>query len=588
MKKNNKNSRKLIRQVFFSVLPIQIASGFILYLHSLVDSVLVGRYLGEAELAIIGLAVPIALTITLTGCVISTGAQILCGNAMGRGDGNGVQASFGNAVMLSSLFGIVWMLLCMALSGNIPGWLGVEDAETAEQFTEYLKGMSIGFPFTVFFQTQLSFLELDRQGRFAAISTVVLIATKILSDVLSVFVFKNGMFGIGLATSIAYFAAVSVGAVSFILKCKSFRFKIKSISFKTSFEMITKGLPGGLQTLSSIFITTLLNTLVMNYGGQERIAVLTVAMNTTELFFSCITASFTTASVLISVFAGSRDTTSIKKICATAIQTGWVLSAISVVLMFLFSDQFALLFGLGEESAPLASHAMRCMMLAGFVCWGKLLPLSAYKSMGMVKRASIFCVIGFFAIPFVASIILTLLLGLEGVWFIYVGGDIISMTSFFIYYSIKRKRLPGSMEEWIYIPQEFGAPDEQRLDITLKSVEDAVSISEKVVEFCREKGIDRRRGYFSGLCVEEMATNIFIHNQTNAGNITADLRVTEQNGELFISLRDNGMKFDPKEYLALTEGNDPASNIGIKIVASLAKEIQYAAPLGLNLLTIRM
>lgn len=127
-----RNNSGLLINAFSYILPIQIFSGVVLFLHSLVDSILVGRFLGENNLAIIGLTAPIGLTITFIGCVISNGFQILCGNAIGRGKKNNINATFSNAIVLSFIFGIIAALFCAAFSGNISSWVGINNIQMEE------------------------------------------------------------------------------------------------------------------------------------------------------------------------------------------------------------------------------------------------------------------------------------------------------------------------------------------------------------------------------------------------------------------------------------------------------------------------
>lgn len=585
IKKNN--NYKLVRQVFLSVLPMQIMLEISFYLHSILDSIFVGRFLGENNLAIIGLATPISLAITLIGGVMFTGALVVCGKTIGCGDKEGTHSSFTNTITLSLILGVFTMLLCRVLSNKIPTLLGVTDSQIAKDFSSYLNGICISFPFVIFFKAQLSFLELDRAKSFALTSTFVMVISKILLDLLSIFVFKNGMFGIGLATSLAYVIAVAVGFVGILLKCKSFRFVIKSISLKTFGKLIVQGFPGGIQTLSSVIITSLFNTLAMRYGGPQGVSILTATINTTEFLFAFINGVYSTAAVLISVYSGSRDRKSIKSVCVVAIRVNILLALLCILLIFPISRPMAVLFGLGSGSVPIASRAMRIVIFGGLVCWGKVMNLSAYKSMGLVKRSCVYCIVGLMAIPCISCYILSLFLGLDGIWFNYIISDAISSLVFFGYSALKLGRIPRSMKEWIFIPKEFGINSDSRLDISISDINEITLVSEKIIEFCKLKGIDSRRSYYSGLCVEEMTANIFKHNGSRA-NLTADVRVVDEKGDLYITIRDNGKSFNPSEYLKLTHGSDPTENIGIKLVSSIAKDIRYSAPLGFNLLTINL
>lgn len=56
--------------------------------------------------------------------------------------------------------------------------------------------------------------------------------------------------------------------------------------------------------------------------------------------------------------------------------------------------------------------------------------------------------------------------------------------------------------------------------------------------------------------------------------------------DVTLHLKDDCVPFDPEERNHLTEGGDEASNIGIRMVYSIAKNIKYQNLFGLNALKI--
>ena len=49
------------------------------------------------------------------------------------------------------------------------------------------------------------------------------------------------------------------------------------------------------------------------------------------------------------------------------------------------------------------------------------------------------------------------------------------------------------MREWVTIPEDFDTAAEERLDAGIHILDEAVSISRKVQNFCRERGNGERR-----------------------------------------------------------------------------------------------
>ena len=67
-----------------------------------------------------------------------------------------------------------------------------------------------------------------------------------------------------------------------------------------------------------------------------------------------------------------------------------------------------------------------------------------------------------------------------------------------------------------------------------------------------------------------------------------DVRVVCKDDEVILRIKDDCVPFDPVERNHLTEGGDAASNIGIRMVYSIANKIKYQNLFGLNVLTVRI
>ena len=145
------------------------------------------------------------------------------------------------------------------------------------------------------------------------------------------------------------------------------------------------------------------------------------------------------------------------------------------------------------------------------------------------------------------------------------------------------------MDDYMVIPDDFGAPESERMDLSLHSMEEVVSVSREVQAFCRSRGVDERRAYLAGLAMEEMAGNIIDHGFTkNTRSHTVDVRVVHKADDVILRLRDDCVPFDPGERQKIAENDDLTKNIGIRMIFKIARDVQYQNILGLNVLTIRI
>ena len=139
------------------------------------------------------------------------------------------------------------------------------------------------------------------------------------------------------------------------------------------------------------------------------------------------------------------------------------------------------------------------------------------------------------------------------------------------------------------IPESFGAGEDERIDITVRSMDEVVNVSRQVIEFCEKRGVDRRRSFLAGLCMEDMAGNIVTHGfGKDEKKHSVDIRVIHKGDEIILRLRDNCKAFDPAIRTKIMEQGDEGKNVGIRLVYSIAKDVSYQNLLGMNVLTIRI
>jgi anti-sigma regulatory factor (Ser/Thr protein kinase) len=139
------------------------------------------------------------------------------------------------------------------------------------------------------------------------------------------------------------------------------------------------------------------------------------------------------------------------------------------------------------------------------------------------------------------------------------------------------------------IPAGFGVGPDDRLDLSLRSMEDVIRISQTIQRFCLDKGIDQRRAYLAGLSMEEMAGNVIAHGFTkDKKKHFVDVRVVYRDGGLILRIKDTCQAFDPATRREIAEPDDPFRNVGIRMVYDMAADVTYQSVLGLNVLTITL
>ena len=180
-------------------------------------------------------------------------------------------------------------------------------------------------------------------------------------------------------------------------------------------------------------------------------------------------------------------------------------------------------------------------------------------------------------------------IGMNSVYIANVINGVVTTLVVVIYSIIMLKQIPRNMDELMVIPDNFGFSEDERLDISVRKEDEVVKVSRAVNDFCIKRGIDNRRAYMASLFLEEMAGNIVEHGFTKDGkNHSIDIRVVHKDDNVILRIKDDCVPFDPATRKDIIDPDDPAKNIGIRMIYNLNHNIEYKNMLGLNVLMVRL
>jgi len=188
-----------------------------------------------------------------------------------------------------------------------------------------------------------------------------------------------------------------------------------------------------------------------------------------------------------------------------------------------------------------------------------------------------------------SAMVLVPSLGMTGIYLAAIFNGVVTAVYPLLYSAVVNRGIPKNADQLLMIPDGFGVPEEERLDLSLESREEAVNISQKIQHFCRDKGIDSRRSYLSALCLEEMAAAIIdLGFAKDNKPHSVDVRVVHKDDSILLRIKDDCKPLNPKELAKIVDPDDITKNIGVRIVCSIANELSYQNMLGLNVMTARI
>ena len=582
----------MIKKVFKQMLLTQIVSSMTVTLCMLIDSIMIGRFLGVDSMSAYGFATPLLLVFAALGSMISAGVQVLCGKAAGCGDRNAADACYTVSVFLAGVISAAGLVLVFAALGPLTTLLGAGrpgPGNAVYKLTrDYITGFIIGAPAFLCAQIMVPYMQISGSRMRLVVAVIAMTVSDIVFDLLNVFVFHGGTFGMGLASTLSYYIAVFIGLGYFLRPGCMFRLRRKLIRRSTCRELISCGVPTVINQVSLVLLVFLLNRLLRSAAGNVAVAAYSVISTVGNICYCFGAGVGSVAMMLSAIFYTDDDRTSIRELVRVMTKNTVVLNAaVTLVVLLAATPLVALFLGDSPEAKRLAVVGLRLFVLSMVPSGLNTAFKSYYQGVNRLHLTELISVLQNFAMPALFAAVLSSFWGATGVWLCYVCGETAALLILSGIVWRKNGRVSLSAEAYELLDPSFGAAPEDCLERKIQSVQDAAEVSEAAVRFCSEHELEPRLARLIGLCIEEMAVNVVLHGfgrDKKPHNV--DVRLVIKENSRVIRIRDNCFNFDPVSYLKLHETDDPTAHVGIRMVMKMVKQANYVNTLGLNNLTL--
>ena len=585
------SNRYTLTKLMFRLLPVQVLLALITAVNSMISTYFASNFIGADAMSVVGLANPFTMLQGALSTVLVAGATILCGKFIGQNEEDRLHANYSLSMILSAVIGLLFSAFYVVVGAFDLGGFITNDTALRPLFNRYLLGCAVGVLPMFAGNILTGFLSFENKTRRTATAGIVCFISNLVFAYLFVCVAKLDVLGLSLASSLSLWVFFLTEAQYFVTGKSFVHFRMKALSFKAGFEILTTGWTGGLSYAYQAVRALIVNWLLITYVGSVGVSAMATADNLLRIFWAIPSGMLAVSRMMISVSAGEEDRQTMADVMRVMLRRYVPLMACVSALLIAFAvplttifyqDKAAEVFNLtvwGVRIMPLCMPlSIICMH---FVCYGQTMKKPVLVQI-LSALDGVVCVAGFTAL-------LIRPVGMNSVYIAMVLNGVTTTLTIIIYAWVQRKRFPAVMDDLLVIPDDFGASADERMDLSVTGIEQVVEVAREVQEFCTSRGIDERRSYLSGLAMEEMAGNIVEHGFTkDSKKHTIDLRIVHKDDDVIMRMRDDCVPFNPGERLKLVSNDEKMKNIGLRMVYGIAQDIQYQNILGLNVLTLRM
>ena len=564
-----------------------------------ITSVIVGQLVGSPQLAAISLVQPLDILAAMVANLIALGSSFLCAYYMGDGKEREVNSTFSLSVGLLAFFGAAFTLVYLFAAEPIVAVMGGR-GELAQCTIDYMHGTAVGYIPYFTSRILLEAIALNGSKDLAVRSTVASSLTDLLAALGSLYLFKLGIFGVGLSVSLASWACFAVCLMHFRRPCNTLALVRPQGVGEKLVKIFRGGSSQGFSRGGVALQAMVRNGVLLAYGGPEALAAMRVVMSINNLFTSTVLTCNYTVQSMVSMFYGEHDRAAIEDTSQVAARIEAVLTGFWTLVLLAAPNLFCLLFGLDDSRAfDFGVVLLRLYALGLFFAMLRQLFTSVQNALNRTAISWL----GTVGQTVLAYIPLVLLLprawGINGAFAALPASELLAFAVCAVFAALKGGSILRS-RSWTLLPANWGQGREAEfaIDGSAASYEAAY---QAISEFCAAEGVDHKASEFAAHTAEELALLIVAHrhaeqrslgrlrrmgkSMTGAGaeqKTAVEYRLVVIGDELSLRLRFAGLPYNP------LAAERVAGSYELQLIDMSTASQDYRHALGINNLILRI
>lgn len=266
MEQNLMLTGKPIKSIIKFSLPI-MASSLLQYNYTLVDNILVGRYVSTDALAAVGGVGSINSFIIGAALGLTSGFTIPVAQAFGAKNQNKINKYSGSSITVSLILGIILVIIAHAISTPLLKLIGTPN-EILGLSSAYVNILYFAIPFQMLSNNFTAISRAVGESKKPLYYFIISIFVNFLLDLLFIIVFHWSVEGAALATLISHITAAALTGNYILRHNKNVHITKENLkpNIKTAFTQLKLGIPVSLQFTVTSIGSMILQSAVNSFG----------------------------------------------------------------------------------------------------------------------------------------------------------------------------------------------------------------------------------------------------------------------------------------------------------------------------------
>ena len=419
-------------------------------LYNIVDSIFVGRGVGDLGLAAVTVSFPIVTSFMACVMLIGMGATSLISLRLGQKKEKEAEQIIGNALMLFLIIGFSLTLFGLIFLKPILILFGASE-ELLPYATDYVRIILLGNVLMAIGTGMNNFIRAEGNPKTAMNTMLIGTVTNIILDYVFIFIFNWGIKGAAIATVISY-GVTSTWVLYHFLSGKSMlKIRRKNLILKKIIvkSIVIIGFPTFILQASSSIQQLILNRSLATYGGDMALATIGIIMSVVTFLVMPAMGISQGAQPILGFNYGAKNFGRVKDTLKLSILSATLIISIGFVVSKVWPAQIVGLFTENPQLIELGVHAMDIFFNFIPLVGLQMISASYFQAVGKPNQATILGLSRqvFIFIPIL--LILPRFWGLKGVWWSVPFSDIgaFILTGIWLWVEIKQLNKTKDLHE---------------------------------------------------------------------------------------------------------------------------------------------
>lgn len=395
-----------------------VAGLLFLGIQSVIDGIVLGRFVGANALASVNLVLPCYSLISAFAIVMGIGGQTLVSISLGRGDKQEANNALRSVFVFLQGMSVVVSLVIFLSAGKIASFLGANEVLLPDA-VHYIRALVPFFPLlcAMFFGDYI--IKAMGHPLYATSVMGMTVVLNIVLDLVFVAVLGWGVMGAGLATGIAFTMGACFNVPRLFSRHEVVAVQRGRYDRRLVWNAFYNGSSEGMSELSVAITVFLFNITMMRYLGESGVAAFT-AIN--YILFIGTTVFLGISDGIIPIIGynyGARQQERIKSILKLAARTNSLIGIGLFLLLLLFGEQVIGLFfkDHGSEAFEIASRGVSIYCFAFLLCGLNILASSYFTAIGNAKISIIISALRGLVFVGIGILVLPAVFGIDAIWY---------------------------------------------------------------------------------------------------------------------------------------------------------------------------